>query len=367
MKRLQIAAGTAMVAASLALASAAPPEEPADGFVFDAITAPAKISFAGTVEIVNIGDRQTQASVYRIEHRAPNLTQRFYISPPRLHGDLVVSHGDESYFVDARRHRVVRTENDASNDQIARDDNYLLLRANYRAVKQPPESFDGRQVRAVALINKVTSRTMMLVRIDEQTKLVLDKQQFASDGSLVSETRFQEVRYSSDIPPPISTSQRRIRSCAGQSTAIRLKTSLRWRARSGLRPAFRKLLPDGFSAVEGQAIAIKGVRTLQVLYSDGIRTVSLFENSATSGLDLQRSSPQATSVSGRPAIYAERGANDAADVDRRRAALRSGGRSADRGTAADRRLPSVVDFRRKRMKKGPPRGGGPFIWLRNGA
>ena len=29
---------------------------------------------------------------------------------------------------------------------------------------------------------------------------MLDKQQFASDGSLVSETRFQEVRYSGDIP-----------------------------------------------------------------------------------------------------------------------------------------------------------------------
>ncbi len=307
MKRLQIAAGTAMVAASLALASAAPPDEPADGFVFDAITAPAKISFAGTVETVNIGDRQTQASVYRIEHRAPNLTQRFYISPPRLHGDLVVNHGDESYFVDVRRHRVVRTENDASNDQIARDDNYLLLRANYRAVKQPPESFDGRQVRAVALINKVTSRTMMLVRIDEQTKLVLDKQQFASDGSLVSETRFQEVRYSSDIPASDFDVPKTYPVVRGPKYGDPSKDVAEVARSIGFEAHVPKLFPGGFSAVEGQAIAIKGVRTLQILYSDGIRTVSLFENSGDSGLDLQRMSPQATSVSGRPAIYAERG------------------------------------------------------------
>ena len=49
------------------------------------------------------------------------------------------------------------------------------------------------------------------------------------------------------------------------------------------------------------------MRTLHLLYSDGIRTVSLFENTGTSELDLQRLHPQAANVSGRDAQYAERG------------------------------------------------------------
>ncbi|HEY1653630.1 MAG TPA: DUF4367 domain-containing protein [Candidatus Tumulicola sp.] len=307
MKRLQILAGTALVGASLALASAAPPDEPADAFVYDAITAPTKVSYAGTVEIVNIGDNQTQASVYRIEHRAPDLTQRLYMSPPSLHGDLVVSQGDRSYFVDVRRHRVVRTENDASNDQIARDDNYLLLRANYRAVKQPAESFDGRQVRAVALINKFTSRTTMVVRIDEQTKLVLDKQQFASDGSLISETRFQEVRYSGDLPAADFSVPKAYPLVSGPTFGDPSKDVPAVARTVGFAAQVPKVFPGGFSPVEGQAIAVKGVRTLQILYSDGIRTISLFENAAGPGLDLQHMNPRKISVASRPALYAERG------------------------------------------------------------
>ena len=75
-------------------------------------------------------------------------------------------------------------------------------------MKRSPESFDGRAVRDVTLINKYTNRTMMLVRIDEQTKLVLDKQQFASDGAMVSQMRFEEVSYSSTFRVPISIFQR---------------------------------------------------------------------------------------------------------------------------------------------------------------
>src|SRR6185437_15266881 len=68
MKRLTVAAGAAAVAASLTLASAAPGSEPADGFVYDAMTAPATVSYSGTVESVDIGDQHSEAVVYRIVH-----------------------------------------------------------------------------------------------------------------------------------------------------------------------------------------------------------------------------------------------------------------------------------------------------------
>lgn len=307
MKRLTAVAGAAAIAASLALASAAPGDEPADGLVFDAMTAPATVSYSGTVESVDIGNQHSEAAVYRIVHRAPDLTERTYTSPPKLRGDSVLSRGDENYFVDVRRHRVVQTENDATSDQIARDDNYLLLRANYRAVKGGAAAFNGRPTRTIVLVNKFTNRTTMLVRVDERTKLVLDKQQFAPDGSLASETRFEDVRFSSDLPNADFSLPKDYAVVRGEKIGEPSKDVAEVVRDAGFSAAAPRFLPDGFTPLEGHVIAIKGIRTLHVLYSDGIRTVSLFENPGSSGLDLARLHPQAVKVGSRDAQYAERG------------------------------------------------------------
>ncbi|MGA8534830.1 MAG: DUF4367 domain-containing protein [Candidatus Tumulicola sp.] len=309
MKRLKLVAGLGALAASLSLASAAPNDEPADGLIFDAITAPSTVSYTGTVEVVSIGDQGSEASVYRIEHRAPNLTQRRYLSPARLHGDSIVSRGERSYFVDVRRHRVLQTENQAANDQIARDDNYILLRANYRAVKQSQESLDGRQVRDVALINKYTNHITMLVRIDEQTKLVLDKQQFAADGSLVAEVRFESVRFTSDIPDADFGVPKAYAAVRGPTFDEASKDVARVVRDAGFRARGPKFLPDGFSPVEGHMIEVRRVPTLHLLYSDGIRTVSLFENTGDAGVDFQSLHSRSVSISGHDARYAEQGPN----------------------------------------------------------
>ena len=72
----KLAAGAAALAASLSLARAAPTDEPADGFVFDAMTAPSSVSYTGTVEVVGIGNQASQASVYRIEISGAKLKSR---------------------------------------------------------------------------------------------------------------------------------------------------------------------------------------------------------------------------------------------------------------------------------------------------
>ncbi len=309
MTRLNAFAGAVAFAASLSLASAAPNDEPADGFVFDAMTAPATVSYTGTVEDVSIGNQGSQASVYRIEHRAPNLTERVYMSPPRLRGDSVVTRGDQSFFVDVRRRRVLQSENDAANDQIARNDNYILLRANYHAIKKTAESFDGRQVRNVTLINKYTNHVTMLVRVDEQSKLVLDKQQFASDGSLVNEVRFESIRYTADIPQADFDLPKQFAAVRGPTFGEPSKNVAQVVRSAGFPARGPRFLPDGFSPVEGHMIEVKSVPTLHLLYSDGIRTVSLFENTGDVAVNLQPLHPQPVSISGHDAHYAEQGPN----------------------------------------------------------
>jgi negative regulator of sigma E activity len=307
MKRWKVVAGAAALSASLSLASAAPNDEPADGLVFDAMTAPETISYVGTVQALNIGNQGTQAYEYRIEHRAPNLTERTYLSPPRLRGDEIVTRGRESSYIDMHRHRVYASQNPASDDQVARDDNYLLMRANYRAVKQSSETLDGRSVRDVALVNKYTSRVTMLVRVDEETKLVLDKQQFGSDGALVNEVRFEDVRFTADVPAADFSVPRAFASVAGPTYDVPSKDVSAVVRSAGFPARVPTFLPDGFAPVEGHLIDVKHLPTLHVLFSDGIRTVSLFESNANASLDLESMHPRVVTISGRDAHYVERG------------------------------------------------------------
>jgi negative regulator of sigma E activity len=287
--------------------AAARSEEPPDALVYDAMAAPATISYAGTVQTVRVGNAGSQAAVFRIEHRAPNQTVRRYTTPSAMSGDYVITKGVQTYSVDVKRHRVVVGKNDAVNDQIAIDNNYLLLRQNYRAVKRGAESIDGRDVVDIALVNKYTHRTIVIVKIDVETKLVLDKQQFAADGSLLAETRFEAVAFGGTVPDADFAVPQDYPNVNGPSFASPSDDPHAVTASAGFAAREPKFLPDGFSPVEGNIVSLRGVRTLHVLYSDGLRTVSLFESTASATLSMNGLHPQATTVGSGRADYAETG------------------------------------------------------------
>lgn len=306
MKRVVLLACCGALVAGLSSAGASS-EEPADALVYDAMAAPATISYAGTVQTVRIGNAGSQASVFRIEHRAPNQTVRRYTTPSALAGDYVITKGVQTYSVDIKRQRVVVGKNDAVNDQIAIDNNYLLLRQNYRAVKRGAESLGGRGVVDVALVNRYTRQTIVIVKIDTETKLVLDKQQFAGDGSLVAETRFEAVRFDAAMPDGDFAVPRTYTSVSGNTFATPSDDPHAVTANAGFPAREPKFLPDGFSPVEGNIVTLRGVRTMHVLYSDGLRTVSLFENGGSAAVNMNGMHPQATTIGGGPADYAESG------------------------------------------------------------
>lgn len=306
MKRITLLACCGALVAGLSQAGASS-EEPADALVYDAMAAPAMVSYAGTVQMVRIGNAGSEASVFHIEHRAPNQTVRRYTTPSKLAGDYVVTKGIQTYSVDVKRKRVVVGKNDAVNDQIAIDNNYLLLRQNYRAVKRGAESLGGRDVVDVGLVNRYTHQTTVIVKIDTATKLVLDKQQFAGDGSLLAETRFEAVRYGAAMPDADFAIPSSYANVNGQTFPPPSDDPRAIAANAGFAAREPKFLPDGFSPVEGSVVTLRGVRTLHVLYSDGLRTVSLFENDGSAALNMSGMKAQSTTIDGDPASYAESG------------------------------------------------------------
>jgi negative regulator of sigma E activity len=287
-------------------AGSAPPVP--DAMLFAAIAAPSTVSYSGVVEVVRFGSRAAEASVYRIEHRAPDLTCRMYSAPSALSGDSVISKGDLSFSIDARRHRIVETRNTALDDRIAINDNYALLRANYQLVRKDDETFDGRSTVAIVLINKYNHRPAMLLRIDRMTKIVLDKQEFSRNGSLVGEVRFQSVRYTAAIPDADFALPKQYQLVQGPTFGEPPQNPSSIVRAAGFPARAPRALPEGFAPVDGTLVELKGVRTVHLLYSDGIRTVSLFENASASTLDMTGLQIERTQVAGRTAQYAEDGA-----------------------------------------------------------
>lgn len=309
MRANSLAAALALALGLHASAAGAAAEAP-DALIADAMNAPAQVRYAGTVEFVKIGADGAEASVYRIEHDPPDRTLRRYTAPASLSGDAMLSIGPLSYAIDVKRHRVVRSRNPAIGDQTVLSSNYLLLRANYAAEARGASSVAGRPVASVALVNTHTHATVALVRIDTATGLVLDEQRFGPAGDLISEMRFDRVAYPKHLAASDFALPHGFPIVDGPQLGVPSGAIAALAAHAGFQVADPAALPGGFSAVAGTMLAIKHVRTLQILYSDGLRTISLFENASAPSVDLARYHPKRVALGRRSGEFAQRGATD---------------------------------------------------------
>ncbi len=275
----------------------------------ESLAVPAHLSYEGQAQSLTFGTSKSEATIYRVEHRAPNLTRRLYIAPQSLYGDWIVSRGSLSYNVDVKHHRLIVSHNAIIDDQVALDDNFGLLMANYRAVAGPADTIAGRACTGVLLMNKYTGRLTMRLWIDKATRLVLERERYAANGSVIHQFRFDQIRYTNDIPSAIfaQPNMSGYQVTRGMDHGLLSNDLRRVVQTAGFQARGPRYLPEGFLPIAGDVSDIKGVRTLHLLYSDGIRTVSLFQNNRGAAVDLSRYHPQVVQLEDHRAQYVEDG------------------------------------------------------------
>ncbi len=283
---------------------------PADGrtLVIAAVNAPKHVSFIGQISTIRSGKRQAYAVVAKIEHRAPDQSRRTYLAPQSLYGQFVISRGAESWDVDDRNRRVVVSENKAAVDPVAVVDDIALVDANYRAVRTAADNVADRRTDVVDLVSKNTGERAMRLWIDSDTHVVLAKEAYHSDGSLAWRTRFDDIRYTDAIPPQVFTRDTpsgyttvRGRSY-GQTTSVAEAVK-----NAGFKPYTPRYLPEGFSVLGAGVSQVHGVKSLHLIYSDGIRTVSLFENATARAIDFGGMTTQSVTFDKHDAQYVHDG------------------------------------------------------------
>ena len=297
----------APLALAVFLLAAAPAGNPSQ-LLRQAVEAYGKYSYVGQIQNVDFGTNHADAVLFRVEHRAPDLTRRWYLAPEALYGDSIVSRGTMEYDVDVHRNRIVSARNDALDDQVALDDNFGLLLRNYNAVMAPDTSVAGRRALQVLLVNRYTGQTVIRLSLDAQTKLVLEKDRFGSTGTVTSQMRFEQIRFTASIPMQIfdvPTGYKRVR---GQDEGLPTNDLQQVVKTAGFRALGPKYLPEGFVPVAGEVNDVNGTRTLHLLYSDGLRTVSLFENARGAAVDMSRYTVHSTKLQSKDAQYVRDGA-----------------------------------------------------------
>jgi len=278
-----------------------------------ATEAPKHVSYVGQLQSTRWGNTRAVATIARVEHKAPDETRRTYLAPQALYGEYIITHGAKTSQYDVKNSRVVVSENYAPENQVALNDNIALLSANYRAIVGPAETVAGRNADTVTMINRHTGERMMRLWIDTQTKIVLAKESYHSDGSLSTRMRFDEIRYTGDIPAGIfdqavpagySTVQGRQFGSTTTDVPTAIKAAIKT---AGFTPIGPKYLPEGFSIISADVNDVKGVKSLHLLYSDGLRNLSLFENASNAAADFGALRPATTSFEGHDAQYVKDG------------------------------------------------------------
>lgn len=280
------------ILACLATASAAQGNPRPEQLLRAAVNAPNHVSFVGQVQTISYGQSRSEAEVYRIEHDAPEATRRWYIAPQSLYGDSMVSRGSTIYDIDVKHNRVIVSKDDAIDDQVTLDDNFGLLLHNYRAVMGPNDSVAGRVALTVLLVNKYTGQSALRIWIDAEKNLVLQKEQYAGNGAITSSMRFEAVRFVADLPDQVfqvpNAGYERVKGANHGIPSNDLAGVVRT---AGFPARFPRTIPHGFVPVTGDVTEIRGVRSLHLLYSDGVRTISLFENAKGAAVDLNHFRP----------------------------------------------------------------------------
>lgn len=275
----------------------------------ESMDAPRRLSFVGRMETLRWGTRSANATIFRVEHRAPDLTRRWFEAPRSLYGDYVIMRGITSYQFDVRRQTVSVSRNPAIDELVLQHENYGLLSQNYGIVTGPSENVAGRRTLSIDMINKYTGERVMRVWLDAQTHLVLERVVYHSDGSIASQTRFDGLRYTNNIPSAIFSTQT---PPGYQVTAERdySKPTENLEAvakEAQFTPRSPHYLPEGFQVISGDINTVKGVKTVHYLYSDGIRSLSLFENARNAAADFGKLRPRSIKFGAHTGQYVDDG------------------------------------------------------------
>ncbi len=275
----------------------------------ESIDAPKSISYVGQYDTVRFSSNRASATIVKIEHLAPDRTRRWYLAPESIYGDYVVSRGLTTYAFDTKRKLVTVSRDPTIDNAVSPAGEIDRVMQNYRAVADGADIVADRPTTSIVLVNRYTGERAARIWLDRESHLALKKEEFHANGSVASQSHFEEIGFTAEIPKDVfdEAIPAGYAKAAGVDLATPSSDVARALGEAGFKPIEPKVLPQGFAVTSGAVTTVQGVRTLQLLYSDGLRSVSLFENARGAAADFGPLRPKSTHFEGHDAEYVEDG------------------------------------------------------------
>lgn len=271
------------LAATVAFVAGAPAHVRAatDGYTLlkNAVTADDHVSFSGTVTSLVYGGTVTSATVVRIEHKAPNDWRLWYVAPADAYGRLIISNESVAYQYEPATGKVF--SNDwASLAPFAATLDIARIKRNYVVRADDHAGVAGRPARTLSLISNFSHTLVLRVWVDNATGVILRRETYHADGTIATKTEFDMIRFVKDLPDDLFKMTVPVGMTLTPGAEYGTSTTAMDSLTGGLsfKAVGPRELPDGFSFEKGSTSARAGVQTVQFVYSDGLRTLSLFEN-----------------------------------------------------------------------------------------
>jgi negative regulator of sigma E activity len=215
--------------------------------------------YRGTKRLVFYGGDHPREMTLRIIHLRPDRTRTEFLGSERMQGAVRIEIGKDAWRFNPGSGQWRRS---LSHEPGAMDLARLL--ANYTATKERTDRVAGRRCSVVTIKPKRPGNPSRRVWIDADTSLLLKTQFFGASGNLISEATFIDIQFA--VPKSVQ-----VRAPKEVAASDEPPPTL------GFDPVKPSYLPPGYGIVTSTALSVRGRATCHLQYSDGLGTISLFE------------------------------------------------------------------------------------------
>jgi outer membrane lipoprotein-sorting protein len=296
----------AAAALALVISLGAAPAHAATGeaLLRQAITADDHVSYTGTVTTVLYGGKGADSTIVRIDHAAPKKWRMWYVAPADAYGRLILSNESLTYQYEPKTATVYSNSWAAMSPGVDLDVDAATVLSNYKADVGPATSIAGRKATELSLVSKFSGVLAERLWVDAGTNVVLRRETYHGDGTVDTRSGFETIRFVKDLPkelfdltvPPGMQVKPGVVYPTPSKDVASVQSSVDFKVVS---PQY---LPDGFSLVGASLGTRNGIQNVQLVYTDGLRDFSIFEN-ATGRLP-QFDNAKSTTVDGESGITA---------------------------------------------------------------
>lgn len=272
-----------------------------------AVTADDSISYSGTLTSVIYQADGAQATVTRIEHRAPYSWRIWYVAPADAYGRLIISNEYTAYQYEPSQNKVYKNEWSEAAPDVAAPLDVSAVEQNYNVDLGPQTSVASRKATELSLVSKHTGSLVERLWVDAKTKLILRRESYHADGTIASRSGFDNIRIERNFPAAFFTLSVPAGMTLVEGTSYSKSTTDvdGLVASSKFKVIHPQNLPYGFELRKGGTAKYDGIDTVQLVYSDGLRSFSLFEYPSGPSPSFGRSTPRPIQIGNNSGQYAD--------------------------------------------------------------